>query len=283
MTLGNSPAFKAPYYISSYELNVKDLDKMSAFYQDAIGLQLLESHDNTHILGIDGQAILTLAQKDDLQLASPRDAGLFHAAFLLPDRKDLANFLKHAIDKNVKLTGASDHLVSEALYLNDPEGNGIEIYTDRSEDSWPKDNDGIVMDTVALDIDALLRLAPEQPWQSMPSGTKIGHIHLRVGDLSLAKDFYTSVLNLKIMETYPGALFFARGGYHHHIATNIWHSKGSKTIAEKTTGLRSVSFHFNDASEREKMIDKAQKSHHLSYDQDKTPIITDPWNIKFKL
>jgi catechol 2,3-dioxygenase len=191
--------------------------------------------------------LLTLSTDSAVSRAPRNAAGLFHTAFLVPNRAELARWLAHAAQNNVPLDGASDHLVSEAIYLSDPEGNGIEIYRDRGPMEWTYHADGTVeMATDRLNLQELYNSAPKTGFTGMADGTALGHIHLQVGDIPQADAFYRDVLGLKIMARYPGASFFATGQYHHHIAANIWNSRGARAREANMSGLSDYSVRFND-------------------------------------
>jgi catechol 2,3-dioxygenase len=165
---------------------------------------------------------------------------LFHTAFLLPERRDLADWVRHARRTSLAIEGASDHLVSEAIYLSDPEGNGIEIYMDRPRSSWKSDGTGVAMATLPLDGASLLaEPATAGPWR-FPDAGRIGHVHLKVGDLAAAEAFYRAELGLDVMARYPGAVFLGWGGYHHHIALNVWASKGAPARTADLAGLAEI-------------------------------------------
>ena len=184
--------------------------------------------------------LLELRHDPAAPVANPRSAGLFHTAFLLPTRADLGQWLLHAADLRVPLQGASDHLVSEAIYLADPEGNGIEVYRDRPSETWAL-RDGVVqMDTLRLDLDDLAATANKSRWSGLPEGSCIGHVHLQVGALEPAERFYAGLLGFDVTCRYPGATFFGSGGYHHHIGTNIWNSAGAPVRQPGAAGLASI-------------------------------------------
>lgn len=238
--LAHSPhneALDAPIHIGAVSLRVRDLSGLTAFYRDAIGLSVISQNASEAVLGAGGEPLVRL-QAGARHPASA--AGLFHMAILVPSRRDLGTWLRHAAEAGVPLEGASNHLVSEALYLSDPEGNGIEIYRDRSRAEWPRlDGGRIAMATERLDLDALLREADGRAYAGMPEGTVMGHIHLRVGDVAQAEGFYRDALGFDVMVHYPGASFLASGGYHHHIAANVWHSRGAGPRREGEAGLAS--------------------------------------------
>ena len=172
-------------------------------------------------LGVDATALLELRHEPAARPWRASEVGLFHTAFLLPRRGDLGAWFAHVAARGLPLSGAADHLVSEAVYLNDPEGNGIEIYVDRPSSAWPQAQDGsVVMHNAPLDYTGLAH-ATTAPWAGMPSGGRIGHVHLQVGALEAAERFYVDALGFDVTCRYPGATFLGAGGYHHQLATNI--------------------------------------------------------------
>jgi catechol 2,3-dioxygenase len=228
----------APTEIAHVTLTVHDLPGVAAFYEQALGLRRLSGDATEVTLGAD-RPFLTLQSDRAARRSAPSEAGLFHTAFLLPDRTSLARWLSHVAATGVQLQGASDHLVSEAIYLADPEGNGIEVYVDRPRSAWAFDGARVRMDTLRLDLNALLRTA-SGPWTGAPDGTVIGHVHLQVGDVGQARDFWTGAMGMDEMAGMPSATFLASGGYHHHIAGNIWNSRGAKLRSQPATGLARV-------------------------------------------
>ncbi|MBA4492618.1 VOC family protein [Paracoccus sp. S1E-3] len=224
----------APVSVSRVVLTVRDLDRVGDFYQRAIGLDRIAGDGESLVLGKDALPLVDL-RRDTAARAYPAEAGLFHTAFLLPDRADLGRWLRHAAGQGLRLDGASDHGVSEALYLRDPEDNGIEIYADRPRDQWNRDGTRVRMPTEGLDLSELVR-APGD-WQGAPEGTVIGHVHLQVGDVAAADRFYTGPLGFDLSSRIPSASFYATGGYHHHLATNVWRSRGAVTRSPDSAGL----------------------------------------------
>jgi catechol 2,3-dioxygenase len=236
--------------VGTVRLTVTDLDRSRAFYERAVGLRPTELDDGTLALGAAGERPLIELRGDSAARGLNRRApGLYHLAVLVPTRLDLAFALARIAEARYPLDGASDHLVSEALYLSDPDGNGIEIYRDRPRAEWPRAGDQLQMSTLPLDLDDVigeLRAATELQ-ASVPSGTKIGHVHLQVSDLSEAERFYNGVLGFDvIVRGYPGALFVSAGGYHHHIGLNTWHSAGAAPAPEGSVGLRSFEIELAD-------------------------------------
>ncbi|MEM8857264.1 MAG: VOC family protein [Chloroflexota bacterium] len=237
-------------------LKVKNLQGMIDYYSKWIGLDILNKDSDSAMLGIGANSlpILKLEKKLDGK-AYPNAIGLFHLAILLPTRADLGHWLRHFAQK-YQIDGAGDHLVSEALYLYDPEGNGLEIYRDRPRSEWPIGPNGkIKMDTLAVDIPAVLAEATDKPFEKMPSGTVTGHVHLQVDDVSKAQHFYHSVLGFETTEYFSNqAGFFGAGGYHHHIGANVWRSRGAAPPPADSLGLDRYELIFSSQAELDNVI-----------------------------
>lgn len=230
----------APMRIGTVRLKVRDLDAVSAFYRSVLGLTPIETGDRRITLGTEAAPLIELRGDPALAPHDPRQAGLFHTAFLMPSRTDLARWLAHVAATGVRLQGASDHIVSEAIYLADPEGNGIEVYADRPVSRWRGPNGEIRMTTDPLDVQDLLKAAGDTEWRDFPDNGMIGHVHLQVGDTEAADRFYRDVLGLDIAARYPGASFYGSGGYHHQLAGNVWNSRRAETRPEGMSGLDAV-------------------------------------------
>lgn len=272
-------AHDAPYHVGAVTLRIQDLAGLTAFYRDAIGLSVLHEGSDMAELGVGGTVLVRLLPGAIRPTAA---TGLFHLAILLPSRQALADWLSHAAHTGVRLEGASDHLVSEALYLSDPEGNGIEIYRDRQRSEWPRRPDGgIAMATERLDLDRLVGEAEAGPYAGMPAGTAMGHVHLRVGDTVAAESFYQGVVGLDLMVRYPGASFLASGGYHHHIAGNIWGSRGAGARKTGEAGLDSFEIVARDAADFDAM--RARILAAGGSEADGAPTLADPWNNRLVL
>ncbi|HFQ5956778.1 TPA: VOC family protein [Listeria monocytogenes] len=221
-------------------LNVGHLKEMAGFYQEVIGLKLLEENERMVRLGVSGsdEALLVLKKIDNAVVPEVPRIGLFHTAFLLPTRESLADVLLHLAKSGYPIDGAGDHAYSEALYLHDIEGNGIEIYADRPKAEWMRDGDGnLPMVTEQVDVDSLLQIATDEPFTGMPNGTIIGHVHLQVADADKAEQFYKEALGMKLTTAIPSARFFAAGDYHHHIGSNVWACRNLELLQENETGL----------------------------------------------
>ena len=229
----------APLEIGRVALTVNDLAAVQAFYQQALGLERLGGSGEEVRLGAGGSVLLELRQDRAARRAGRREAGLFHTAFLLPSRAALGRWLRHAAETRVPIQGASDHLVSEAIYLADPEGNGIEVYADKPRDAWPRENGTLSMDTLPMDVDGVAAAA-DGPWRNAPEGTVVGHVHLQVGAVPEAEAFYHGILGFDIVTHYPGASFLGSGGYHHHLGANVWNSRGAGPRSQPSTGLADI-------------------------------------------
>lgn len=221
------PRFRLPAStrIGRVLLQVANLPRSLAYYQDVLGLRVQEHTPTRARLTPqrDSRVLIELREKSGVAPPPPRGAfGLFHFAILLPSHADLGRFIAHLVSRGVRF-GAADHLVSEAIYLTDPDGLGIEVYADRPRDTWRTRQRELAMTTDPLDLDSLMDAAGTTPWSGAPAGTTIGHLHLHVSDLAESEAFYHAALGLdKVVWSYPGALFLSAGGYHHHLGTNTW-------------------------------------------------------------
>ena len=229
--------------VGTVRLTVSDLARSREFYERVIGLRATERDDGTLALGVEGNPALVELRADSAAPGLNRRAtGLYHLAILLPTRRDLALGLRRLAESRWPLDGASDHLVSEALYLSDPDGNGIEIYRDRPRGEWRREGGELRMATLPLDLESVITELHDQDDRDehAPAGTRIGHVHLQVADLAETEAFYSGALGFDVVvRGYPGALFVSAGGYHHHIGLNTWHSAGSGPPPTGAVGLRS--------------------------------------------
>lgn len=206
-------------------LQVSDLDELTAFYRDVVGLSVQQQSETTTVLGVDGTPLLVLEEDADTSTRQRTGAGLYHNAFRVPSREALGDALVRIRDR-WQLSGASDHLVSEALYLRDPEGNGVEIYRDYPRERWPVTDEGTVhISTEPLDLDSVEAAAAGEA--KAPPGTDVGHVHLEVTSLDAFEEFYVDTLGFEVQTTVPAAYFVSAGGYHHHIGANTWNHRTS--------------------------------------------------------
>ena len=255
MTAASTEPIDPRTRVGVLELTIADLDRSLAYYTDAFGLTLLERQGRKACLGT-GEAPLLLLEEEPGARPFPHDrfgyTGLYHFAVLVPSRVDLGRWLSHWLDIGRELPGQGDHLVSEALYLTDPDGNGIEIYRDRPRESWSWSSGRVQMAADPVDIRGMMAEAEEAggAWNGLPAGTRLGHMHLQVGDIPTAADFYHGILGFDITATMPSALFVSAGGYHHHIGMNIWHSRGAEPRPQGVAGLNFFTVNFETAEAR---------------------------------
>lgn len=243
-------------FVDHLDINIMDLQRSLEFYVDLLGFRLLEKSDRRAVLTADGRTpLVTLHQPESVVAKHPRTTGLYHFAILLPSRVDLANALLLLHRNSYPIQGASDHLVSEALYLADPDGNGIEFYVDRPAASWRWNGDEVKMATIPLDIEELLFQEGVGEWQGLPADTLMGHIHLHVSELKRTEEFYTKGLGLDVVCRYGSqALFVSSGRYHHHIGLNTWNGLGAPAPAKNSVGLRKFSLVLPDEETRQQVI-----------------------------
>jgi catechol 2,3-dioxygenase len=249
-----------PLRIGAVGLKARDLSRLTDYYQQAIGLQVIDRDSRAARLGAGGLTLLELESAPSALPDDPRTAGLYHTAFLQPTRADLARWLVHAAQRGVPLTGASDHLVSEAIYLDDPEGNGIEVYRDRKPEEWRWNGDRIQMATERLDLDKLAADAGNTAYAGAPDGLRIGHIHLRVGDLPKTQAFYSDVIGMHPTAGRGGALFMSSGRYHHHVGSNIWQSAGAGMRDDARAGLSWFAIEAASPAEREAALERLERA-----------------------
>jgi catechol 2,3-dioxygenase len=232
--------------IGYVHLRVRDLDHSLSFYVDVLGLRLVSGGASTATLSATGRGpgLIVLTAKKDASPRPPQSPGLYHVAIRVPSRRSLAMVIRHLTDSNWRIDGFADHDVSEAVYLADPDGNGIEVYADRPAELWPFRNGQVEMITVPLDLDSVMAELADWPgeWDGIDSGARIGHVHLRVSDLAQTEAFYHGVLGMDVTQrSIDGALFLSAGGYHHHVGANVWSSSGAPRPPADAIGLISYS------------------------------------------
>ncbi len=221
--------------------NLENLERSLQYYQEIIGFTILERTSSTAKLTTDGKtSILSLEQPENVIPKQGRTTGLYHFALLLPEKRDLANNVVHFIENGIRF-GSSDHLVSEALYLHDPDGNEIEIYIDRDPSEWQWDREEVAMTVDPLNFERLLKnVVTEKTWKGLPAATLMGHIHLHVSELRETEEFYVNGLGFDVVNRYGGqALFLSTGKYHHHIGVNTWNGVGAPKPSENSVGMES--------------------------------------------
>lgn len=232
-------AASTPISINRVGLRTRNSEALASFYRSVVGLEEISREGSTITLGVSSRALLVLESDPALRADDHRNAGLFHTAFLLPERADLGRWINHAVEKRISVDGASDHRVSEAIYLTDPEGNGVEIYADRSPEQWFWVGGQVDMDTQQMNVDSVRASVPTgSVWDGLPENSIIGHVHLRVGSAESAGEWWQSELGFKTVATSGSdAVFLSTGNYHHHIAANAWSSKGAGVRPPDCTGL----------------------------------------------
>jgi catechol 2,3-dioxygenase len=275
-------ANRTPLRIGAVGLKARDLARLTEFYTQAIGLQLIDRDSNTARLGAGGVTLLELESAPSATPDDPRTAGLYHTAFLQPTRTDLGRWLVHAARNRVALTGASDHLVSEAIYLDDPEGNGIEVYRDRLPDEWRWNGGRIQMATERLDLDNLAAEAGNTSYAGAPDGLRIGHIHLRVGDLEATQRFYCDTVGLDPTSGRHGALFMSSGRYHHHVGSNIWHSAGAGQRDDARAGLSWFAIEAADSAQRDAALARLKAANVPVTNSDHGSEVRDPFGTRVR-
>lgn len=268
-------------------MTVADLERSRRFYEGAIGLRAREFADGTIGLSAgDERPLIELRADSSARGLERRATGLYHLAILVPSRLDLAFAVARLAEARWPLDGASDHLVSEAVYLSDPDGNGIEIYRDRSRDEWPRTGERLEMATLPLDLDGVLGelqgATGLQP--AAPPATTIGHIHLQVSDLRPAEAFYNGILGFDVViRTYPGALFVSAGGYHHHIGLNTWQSAGGRPPVPGSVGLSSYEVLLPTKEELARVSSRVRAAGVPMEQTDRGELVRDPSGIALVL
>ena len=275
-------------YIQSIGLKVKSLENSLSFYEGSLGFRLIKKEGNVALLSASGKEPYTikLIEAKDAKFAHRSSTGLYHTAFLLPDRKSLALVFRRLFETKAKFHGFSDHLVSEAIYLADPDDNGIELYIDKPKEQWDWKLGEVLMDSLPLDLATITSaLTKDDKWDGIDPQTKIGHIHLKVSDLDKAEKFYNRFLGFHVSNSvYPGALFLAAGKYHHHVGTNVWHSQNGSPPPENSLGLAGYTINFGDKEYLAEIEKNAKESNiAVTRDSDGVLSINDFDNIKVRL
>ncbi|WMM24479.1 VOC family protein [Tissierella sp. MB52-C2] len=276
---------KPNIFVNHIVLKVVDVKRTVEFYTEIMGLKILDRREKEVILTADGvNPIVTIVEPDNAIPKLPRRTGIYHFALLLPSRFHLGLFLKHLREKSYPIIGGAHHGVSEAIYLEDPDGNGIEVYRDIDSEEWKRKENQVEMVTDPLDYDSIILDAGEGKWDKIPKETIIGHIHLHVGDLDEAKKFYCDGLGFDlVMKLANSALFISSGGYHHHIGLNIWNGKNSLALPDNAAGMKYYSIIFPGIDVRENTINNLRN---LGYDvirEDNNIFTKDPSTNLIKL
>jgi catechol 2,3-dioxygenase len=275
---GPSGEIDARTTVGAVHLTVSALRRSTEYYERAIGLETLERGAKLARVGAGGRELLVLVEEPGARPAFGY-TGLYHFALLVPERADLARWLAHAARDRVQLMGLSDHFVSEAIYLSDPDGHGIEIYCDRPREGW-EGKVGSGLTTVPLDVHDLLGVLEDpayEPFSSLPDGTVMGHVHLKVAGIGETIDFYRDVLGFGLMMHLGNhAAFLSAGGYHHHVGTNTWESAGAAPAPLGTASLRHATIVLPDDDERDRVLARVQAGGVPVLDTDGEPAVDDP-------
>jgi len=273
---------KGVSYVNKLSINVSNLEGSLTYYEKVIGLSLLERDENKAVLTADQVTPLLILNQPSKVLPKPRrTTGLYHFALLLKERSQLANFLGHLIEKRIP-HGSADHILTEALYLNDPDGNGIEVYYDKKDEEVDGTVESLEMATLPLDQASLLRVRTGD-WRKMPKDTIIGHIHLQVDSLEEAKAFYVDTLGFDIIARYPGALFISDGGYHHHIGLNTWNGEDAPAPPKDSVGLNWYNIVLSSIEEHEAIVLRLKENGYPIVNEGEYLTTEDPAGNKIRL
>ena len=264
--------------VGAVHLTVSDLERSVGYYRETFGLEVVVSEDGHASLGARGRELLVLVEEPGAQPAHP-STGLFHFALLVPERADLARWLAHAGREGIELTGLSDHFVSEAIYLRDPDGHGIEIYCDRPREIWGE-TIAARMTTLPLDVTSLLGELEDPataPFDGLPPGTRMGHVHLKVSSIPETVAFYRDALGFALTAQLGAqAAFLAAGGYHHHVGANTWQSAGASPPPPGSAALRHATIVLPDEAERDRVVERLAESGHPPTLDGPDPRVADP-------
>jgi catechol 2,3-dioxygenase len=281
MTGTSSDLLAADTSMGAVTLRVADLDAMTRYYRDAIALEVLSASGDVVVLGRGTTAVMILVHAPELRNASPRDAGLFHTAILFDTEEALAASVYSVAQKHPNtFTGSSDHLVSKAFYFTDPENNGVELYWDRDRTAWSWSHGSIEMSTLYLDPNEFLQhnLTESAVTEPMIGGARVGHVHLQVGDTTVAREFYVDQLGFETTASLGGsALFVSAGGYHHHMAMNTWNSRGAGP-RQLALGLAQVDIRVPSTDDIGALSERLAHFGHAVRDDGQTVSFDDPWN-----
>ncbi|OKP72611.1 glyoxalase [Paenibacillus sp. P3E] len=272
--------------IGLVQIRVSDLERSLDFYQNVVGLKVLRQTGREVEMTADGQHVLLVLREIENARVLRRNsaAGLYHFAILVPDRPSLGLVLRNLIDSGIHV-GQGDHLVSEALYIQDPDNNGIEIYRDRPRDTWKYEANGnVVMTTDPVDVDGLLAASEGLAWTGLSAGTVIGHVHFHVGDLGEAKRFYVDTLGFEQTAAYgDAAMFISAGGYHHHMGLNVWAGQGAPAAPADAAGIDYFTLLLPSVQERDAVAERVRSAGYRVDVADGIVTVIDPWNIGVKL
>ncbi|HJS43835.1 MAG TPA: VOC family protein [Gemmatimonadales bacterium] len=287
------PGYRLPEgtRLGPVRLQIADLSRSVAYYEQTLGMRVLRRDGSRTVLGPQSAArpLVELHEHAGARSVPQRGrTGLFHFAILLPDRASLGRFMRHVGELGARV-GAADHLVSESLYLQDPDNLGIEVYADRPRSTWRRIGRELMMATDPLDVAGLVRDAGTEPWTGLPSGTVMGHVHLHVGDLGDASAFFSEALGFdRMVWQYPGALFFGAGGYHHHLGANTWAGSGATPPSADEAQLLEWTIELPDSAPLDAASNSLRRAGYTAErdrDAEGEAVLTtrDPWGTRIRL
>ena len=280
------PSLHPAVEVGTVTLKVANLERSLTFYTQVIGLEVFKQDGHTAVLGAGNRSILLLEEVAGATRLARNVTGLYHAAILFPTRHSLAIKVQQLARMNYPF-GYGDHLVSEAFYLDDPDGNGLELYQDRPRSTWKWNGGSVRMASDPIDFDSLFAEIKENDPAlnnpAAPAGTKLGHMHLRVGNISKARAFYHDVLGFDMVAAMPTALFMSAGGYHHHIGMNVWESNGGRPTPENSAGLREFSISLPDQAELDRLTHQIEAAGIAVEHSGDSALVIDPFQTRIKL
>jgi catechol 2,3-dioxygenase len=280
------PGYRLPEGMSlgAVHLLVSDLARSIAYYRDVLGFRVLRETSDRAMLATQGDdtPLIVLEHRPGVTPLSRPTLGLYHFAILLPNRESLGRLIAHLARLRMRV-GMADHAVSEAIYLRDPDGLGIEVYADRPRTTWRRRGEELFITTESLDVQHLVAAGGDTPWSGMPAGTKIGHVHLHVGDLAEGERFFHGALGMdKIAWSYPGALFLSAGGYHHHLGTNTW-ALGASSAQPTDAQLVEWTIELPNDADVNDVAESLRAAGHEVRDEGRSRLVTDPWGTAIRI
>jgi catechol 2,3-dioxygenase len=266
-------------------LAVSDLSQSVDFYSSVLGMKALDQKPGETTMGAGSRPLLILRELPGARPQPDYSTGLYHVAILLPTRADLGRVIINLARRQYPIGGFGDHFVSEAMYLSDPDGNGLEIYRDRPRSEWQWNGSQVVMGTEPVDVEAVVASVenPDAPFAGMPDGTVVGHMHLRVGDIPKGEAFYRGIIGFDVVAKMPSALFVSAGGYHHHLGMNIWHSRNAPRPPADSVGLRQYTIVVPDADTLGQLQQRLSDAG-VTFDQREDGLfVDDPWGNRIRV